>query len=557
MIQADKIKALASEQMRVADWTPFRDWVPKPLGVLILLLMFFPPTFSGGAYVVNVSEMAGGLGLWTEDVQMASQFVFIGMSIFLPMMSQYLQVRRPKQTYLYCFTVLTVFNFICAITTSMPVLLLSCMVIGFARIIVMLNCTMTLLFYVTGINTADMFTMKQMPKPELQGIMDHARGLGVPIIYFYVLLIFQTTNLVTAWFAYHYTWQYTYFFVDGMLLVGMLLIVLTMRDEEETQTYNIEWHKVPDLLLMGIFMGSLAIFMGYGDKMDWLSSTSMRVALVVMLLSGGLFCWRASRQGKDGYLRYGIFNYRNVWVACFLFLATIILNFSNTFVGAYAKISTPINDLKSASLYGWAIVGLFCGLVLSLLLGLRRAHYRVVFVVSLLLMVASNVYLYFQIQTDGYFPNLIWPMILEYAALVMVYSLPASFGMLKLPPQYLVTFVFLMIGLRNGFGPILGSSAYNTWLTHKQQHYVTRLATKVDHEHPAAEITYQSAVRQGMGRGMGTYGASQLATTAVKGRVVKQATLVAMKDICGTTILLLLGVTTIVILIPYHKQETV
>jgi hypothetical protein len=543
--------------MQVANWSPFYDWVPKPLGVLILLLMFFPPTFSGGAYVVNVSEMAGGLGIWTEDVQMASQFVFIGMSIFLPMMSQYLQVRRPKQTYLYCYIVLTVFNLICAITDSMPVLLLSCIVIGFARIIVMLNCTMTLLFYVTGINTADMFSMKRMPQPELQDIMDHARGLGVPIIYFYVLFIFQMTNLATAWFAYHYTWKYTYYFVMGMLFVGMLLILLTMRNEEETKTYKIEWKKVPDLLLMGIFMGSMAIFLGYGDKMDWLSSTSMRVALAVMLFSGGLFCWRASQQGEKGYLNYGIFNYRNVWVACFLFMITIILNFSNTFVGAYAKISTPINDLKSASLYGWAIVGLFCGLFLSLLLGLRRTHYRLTFVISLLLMVASNFYMYFQFQTNGYFPNLIIPMILEYAALVMVYSLPASFGMLKLPPQYLVTFVFLMIGIRNGFAPIIGSSAYNTWLTHKQQHYVTRLANQVDHEHPAAEITYKAAVRQGMGRGMGTYGASQLATTVVKGRVVKQATLVAMKDICGTTVILLLGVTTIVILIPYHKNETI
>lgn len=553
----EHVKELASGQMQVANWSPFHDWVPKPLGVLILLLMFFPPTFSGGAYVVNVNEMAGGLGIWTEDVQMASQFVFIGMSIFLPLMAQYLQVRRPKQTYLYCFAVLTVFNLVCAVTDSLPVLLFSCVVIGFARIIVMLNCTFTLLFYVTGINTADMFTMKQMPQPELQGIMDHARGLGMPIIYFYVLLIFQMTNLTTAWFAYHYTWKYTYYFVMGMLFVGMLLIVLTMRNEKETKTYKIEWHKVPDLLLMGIFMASMAIFLGYGDKMDWLASTSMRVALAAMFLSGGLFCWRASRHGKSGYLHYDIFNYRNVWVACFLFLATIILNYCNTFVGAYAKISTPINDLKSASLYGWAIVGLFCGLFLSLILGLRRTHYRLTFVISLLLMVASNTYLYFQIQTDGYFPNLVWPMILEYAALVMVYSLPASFGMLKLPPQYLVTFVFLMIGLRNGFGPILGSSVYSTWLTHRQQYYVTRLASKVDHEHPTAEITYQAAVKQGMGRGMGTYSASKLATTVVKGRVVKQATLVAMKDICGTTVLLLLGVTTLVILIPYHKQETI
>lgn len=30
---------------------PFRPSVPRPVGILVLLLMFIPPTFSGGAYL--------------------------------------------------------------------------------------------------------------------------------------------------------------------------------------------------------------------------------------------------------------------------------------------------------------------------------------------------------------------------------------------------------------------------------------------------------------------------------------------------------------------------
>lgn len=50
--------------------------------------------------------------------------------------------------------------------------------------------------------------------------------------------------------------------------------------------------------------------------------------------------------------------------------------------------------------------------------------------------------------------------------------------------------------------------------------------------------------------------AGQLAATSLKGRITVQATIVAMKDITGETIWLLLGTSIIVLLLPYHKGET-
>ena len=134
---------------------PFRPSVPRPVGILVLLLMFIPPTFSGGAYLCNVAEMSGGLAVRTEDIQLASFFTSIGICLFPPFMVRFLQARRPKQTYLACFMLLIPLNYVCAVTTSVPVLLAACLLTGFVRIAVMLNCTFTIAPYLTNGHAGD------------------------------------------------------------------------------------------------------------------------------------------------------------------------------------------------------------------------------------------------------------------------------------------------------------------------------------------------------------------------------------------------------------------
>lgn len=49
--------------------------------------------------------------------------------------------------------------------------------------------------------------------------------------------------------------------------------------------------------------------------------------------------------------------------------------------------------------------------------------------------------------------------------------------------------------------------------------------------------------------------ASRLASTLMKGQVTLQATLVAMKDITGSTVWICLGSALAVLLMPYHRNE--
>ena len=46
---------------------PFYDWMPKPLGIILLILLFIPILTVGGAYTANSGEMMSGLGIQSDS----------------------------------------------------------------------------------------------------------------------------------------------------------------------------------------------------------------------------------------------------------------------------------------------------------------------------------------------------------------------------------------------------------------------------------------------------------------------------------------------------------
>lgn len=538
------------------DNHPFYNWIPRPIGVLILLFMFVPPTFSGGAYLCNIGEMSGSLGTWTEDIQLASYFTSIGMCLFPPFMVRFLQTRRIKQTYLLGFLLLIPLNYFCAITTSVPLLLVACLLIGFVRIIIMLNCTFTIAPYLTGMDTLSMFTMKEEPSTDVQYVLERKRTFLMPVLYFYILLISQASNILTAWFAYNYKWKDAYFVVIGMLFVAILIVLCTMPDEKKKQTYKIEWNKVPEMLLMAAALCCMAYVLVYGKTLDWLYSERILFATALFLFSCGAFLFFSLYHGAKAYLPLRVFKYRNIWMSMLLFLLAMLFNSANVFVSMFAKLSTPINNLQSASLSKWSVLGCFLGLLLSLLLVKRKVRFRIIFCIAFLLMTASNVFLYFQFQTVGLFSNMIIPTLLNYTGLLMLYSVVAAFGMKRLPSHLLATFVFLMILMRNAIAPVIGSSVYSNRMNRNQQYYISRLVQNVDEENPLVSTNFQKSKRVGLLSGKGTREAEQFAVTSIKGRIVVQSIILAMKNLTGQTIILLLITVCITFLLPYKKKET-
>ena len=63
---------------------PFYNWVPKPIGIIILFMFFLPILTVGGTYSASGTEMMSGLDIISEHIQFANFATSIGMAAFCP-----------------------------------------------------------------------------------------------------------------------------------------------------------------------------------------------------------------------------------------------------------------------------------------------------------------------------------------------------------------------------------------------------------------------------------------------------------------------------------------
>lgn len=450
--------------------SPFKEWVPKPLGIAVFLLMFVPLMFASGVYLGNISEMTGVTGLWTEDCQMIGSCAFIGMAVFFPFMVPYLQVRDVKLTYIIGFTVLVVLNILLARVESVVLQCVFCFVLGFVRIMLALNTTFAIAPYAVGINTLEMFTSEGETDPKLA----HMRSLAISVLYVIIMGLVELSNYVMAWIAYEYTWQFCYELSNIIIGCGAILVMLTMRFGEKKGTrYEIPWGMTGEFLLMIAFLCSTCFTLIYGKTLDWLSSPRIWLGLTISLLSLGAFIFMNTRKRKP-YLDFHVFLHRNVWFGIVLFVLAVVCNYGNSLIVSFIKIATPANGIHIGAQSLWCAAGVIIGLLFSVLMIARHVRFKYLFAVGFATMCTANAFLYFEYQPQGLYERMIPLTVLNFAGMIISYVVVCAYGMCGLRPRMLPTWLFLMLAVRNVLSPSLNMAVYSSLMQERQQHFITR-----------------------------------------------------------------------------------
>lgn len=537
---------------------PFYNWVPKWLGILILVLMFIPILTVGGVYSVNSTEMMSGLGIISEHITFTNFATSIGMAAFCPFLYRLVVIRREKMMCLAGFSMMYVLSYICAETDSIFLLALCSVLMGFLRMVLMMVNLFTLILYAGRIEAYLKI------KPGLEPVdgegwdkLDIERSIAQPGIYLFFMILGQLGTSLTAWLAYEYEWQYVYYYMMGMLLVCILVIFVTMPYHRfQNKRFPINFRQFGNVTLFCIPLVCFTYVMVYGKVLDWWDDPTIRMAAITAVLTGALFFYMESTH-RSPYYQVDVLKLRTIRMGVLFYFLLMFLNSSAMFVNVFAGIGMKLDNWQNASLGNWTMLGYFIGGMITIFLSMKKVHFKYIFAGGFVMLGLAALFMYFEVQTDGLYERMKYPVIIRSTGMMMLYSLIPTYATQRMPYKFLSSWICTMITIRMVIAPSLGAAVYTNALQERQQNYVTRYAQDIDLLHPDASASFMSTVRGMSYQGKSKAEAVNMAAMSVKGRVQVQATLVAVKEMAGWTLYACLACAIFVLVVPYSKRKLV
>lgn len=535
---------------------PFYNWVPKWLGILILVLMFIPILTVGGVYSVNSTEMMGGLGIISEHITFTNFATSIGMAAFCPFLYRLVVIRREKMMCLAGFSMMYVLSYICAETDSIFLLALCSVLMGFLRMVLMMVNLFTLILYAGRIEAYLKI------KPGLEPVdgegwdkLDIERSIAQPGIYLFFMILGQLGTSLTAWLAYEYEWQYVYYYMMGMLLVCILVIFVTMPYHRfQNKRFPINFRQFGNATLFCIPLVCFTYVMVYGKVLDWWDDPTICMAAITAVLTGALFFYMESTHRSPYYL-VGVLKLRTIRMGVLFYFLLMFFNSSAMFVNVFAGIGMKLDNWQNASLGNWTMLGYFIGGMITIFLSMKKVHFKYIFAGGFIMLGMAALFMYFEVQTDGLYERMKYPVIIRSTGMMMLYSLIPTYATQRMPYKFLSSWICTMITIRMVIAPSLGAAVYTNALQERQQNYVTRYAQDVDLLNPETSASFLGTVRGMSYQGKSKAEAVNMAALSAKGRIQVQATLVAVKEMAGWTLYACLACAIFVLVVPYPKRK--
>lgn len=535
---------------------PFYDWVPKPLGIIFLMLLFIPIMTVSGAYSANSSEMVGGLGILSEHISFIGFCTSIGMAAFSPFFYDLVCIRREKFMCLVGFIILSLLSFVCANTDSIFLIATCSLVMGFVRQTLLMCNLFTLIKYAFGIEATINVTPGNEPTDEKGwDALDKEKTTSMPTIYFFFMILGQIGTWLTAWFAYHYEWQYVYYFMMGAMLLAVIIIMFTMPfNEYEGGKIPITFSKFGNVTVFSLMCCSFIFIMVYGKVLDWYDHPYIRWATLICIVFTTLFVWLEKTQ-RSPYFLLSAFRLKSIQGGILLFFGLMILNSSQMFVNIFVGVGMKIDNYQNAVLGNWVLVGYFLGLVMAVISSAKGISLKWLFFLGFVFIGLAALYMYFEVQTAGLYDRMKWPVIIRATGMMLLYSVTAVYANQRMPYKFLSTWVCIMLTVRMIVAPGIGSALYSNVLQYRQQYYITRYSHDYNRTETSTDATYKQTIRGMKAQGRSDAEAETMAAMSLKGNVQVQATLSAVKEMAGWTFYACFACAGIVIAVPWTKRR--
>jgi len=393
----------------MADWHapqgPFDipdvpDFVPRRLKPYLFIFFVLIIQFSGGIYLAAASDMVGSTALMTEDILMAGYASLIGLAINFTVMFR-IKFRFSTRTQLLAACiVLIAANIICAHTTSVPVLVVTCFVAGWFRMQATLACNSTIQLWLTPV-----------------------RDMAIFFCYVYIIVdsVIQLSGIVTIYTAFFSQWEYMHWIMTGLLAMMMIMVMILvkpLRGPMFIPLLGIDW--IGAILWAG-FMMCFTFICVYGNYFDWWEAFEIRGATFIGLVCLAINLWRATFLHHP-YISFRAMTNRNVIRATGIYIVFFTLMATeHVFEHSYAANILGFDETNLIDLNWYVFAGIIAGCGFTYFtFALRKWRYKTMTAIAFALAIVYLAYFYFFIDYGVEKEMLSIPLFFRGAAAVII-----------------------------------------------------------------------------------------------------------------------------------------
>lgn len=317
----------------------FKYWVPKPVMLLLIILYLLPLLVVSGIYTANFREMMSDLGIYSEYLSWANYASFIGMGAALPLLLRFKMRFRSKELMIASLLVISLFSMVIITTVNPYVLIFSNFIIGYFKIIALIELILPLLFILSP---------------------DGDRTKFYSVFYPLSISTAQLSTYLFSKIAYNLEWQSVYVIMTIILLTLVLLSVIFMHDlrfSRKLPLYYIDWLSIL-LYILSFFL--LSYVLVFAKQQSWYTSSYIQWATIGFILVFTLFIIRQNGLKKP-FVPLSIFKSKSfiqgftLLMGLGMFLASGTIQ--NTFTVSILGYNSPTNNLLNYAMIPGIILG--------------------------------------------------------------------------------------------------------------------------------------------------------------------------------------------------------
>ncbi|RZJ54817.1 MAG: MFS transporter [Flavobacterium sp.] len=510
----------------------FKSWVPNWAIILILFVCLLHSMILLGVYTSNVAYAASFLDVEAEDLQFA-MCVTYGTLLATILIESRFSNFFPAKNYL-----MAIFSLI-AIT-----IIGSGYVSNFALFIV--------LRIVEGILLA-------LPALLLRQLLierfNSKNAIIIGFSFYYGSLLLSTAFIMNigVWFLDHYDWKYMTY-VSGMLeVINVFLILITFNGHRITKKiplYQVDWISYV-LILTAILSG--AYFFVYAEKKYWFDSDGLVLALIVSLITSGLFVFRQISIKRPSF-DFNVIRYANLRTGFLLF-----------FIFYISRATLSICHSAMFSIWNWEPsrvagvqyingLGNVIGLILAAIFLMKSLATKYIFMIGFFLLAVYHFWFTFLFVSDVSLSDIIVPYILQGIAVGILFVPLVLFTVSAVPEKMMTSSG--IVGVSGRFwGSTIGFCIMQNALSFLNKKHFLKLSQFVTDNSPETQETIARTTQTFMAKGYSADNANTLALKKIFSTVAKQSSLLSNMEIFTITGYCLL-ILVVLIAFNQHLRQT-